>query len=197
MILVIDNYDSFVHNLARYVRCLGYDTEIYRNDAIGLDDIASLNPSHIILSPGPCSPNEAGICLSLIEAFAGVIPLLGICLGHQAIGQVYGAKITRAKQPRHGQSIPLQHSQQGLFSGLPQPFSVGLYHSLVIDPCHISKRLVIDAKSDEGDIMAIRDLNKHVYGLQFHPESILTQHGSQLLKNFLSLSFSDHSCHSL
>ncbi len=184
MILVIDNYDSFVHNLARYCRCLGHDTHIVRNDAISIQDIQIMGPSHIILSPGPCSPDEAGICLEIIKSFKGKIPILGICLGHQAIGQALGGRIIRASNPRHGEAIELDHNQQGLFSNIPKPLSVGLYHSLVIDPSTLPLSLKIDAQSQQGDIMAIRDCHQQLFGLQFHPESILTTHGKQLLANF-------------
>jgi len=185
MILLIDNYDSFVYNLARYVGELGFSYEVFRNDVISLPDIIELNPSHIILSPGPCSPNEAGICLELIQALYKTMPLLGVCLGHQAIAQAFGGIITRAKQPMHGRSSLIQHNGSGVFQGLPNPLKVGRYHSLAVSLENLPTCLIKTAMTDDGEIMALEHQNYPVVGLQFHPESVLTQYGHRLLENFL------------
>ena len=185
MILVIDNYDSFVHNLARYFRLCGHNTIIRKSDEITPQEIQMIQPSHIVISPGPLSPTEAGQSLAIIQAYYQTVPILGVCLGHQAIGQVFGGKITQANTPRHGQSLMLKHTGDGLFHNIPSPLQVGLYHSLVIDPKTLSPAFRIDACSPEGDIMAISHRDYPVYGLQFHPESILTQQGLPLIQNFI------------
>jgi anthranilate synthase/aminodeoxychorismate synthase-like glutamine amidotransferase len=184
-ILIIDNYDSFVFNLARYVHNLGYKTDVARNDAITLADIQALNPSHLILSPGPCTPNEAGICLELISRFKGHIPILGICLGHQAIGQALGGRVIRAIKPLHGQASLIYHNKNGLFESLEQPLEAGRYHSLVVARENFPLSLRIDAWSAENEIMALSSQKDALYGLQFHPESILTPTGSMMLQNFI------------
>ncbi|WP_135075684.1 aminodeoxychorismate/anthranilate synthase component II [Terasakiella sp. SH-1] len=184
MILLIDNYDSFVYNLSRYCEELYSDTRVVRNDAISIDEINTLNPQAIILSPGPCGPGQAGICLDVVKSFAGTIPILGVCLGHQVIAQHYGATVRRSKIPMHGKSSLIQHDETGLFHGLPNPLQVGRYHSLSVDS---SDDLQINATSPDGEIMAIRHKSDPVFGVQFHPESILTHHGHDVLKNFLKL----------
>jgi len=186
MILVIDNYDSFVHNLARYLRELGQTTRVCRNDAIDLSEIADLKPSHIVLSPGPCTPDEAGISVSVVERFGAVIPILGVCLGHQCIGQAYGARIVRAQRPMHGKTSLVRHDEQGLFAGLPSPLKVARYHSLVVEQAGLPSDLVTTAHSEEGEIMALRHRRHPVIGLQFHPEAVLTDRGYDLLRSFLA-----------
>lgn len=188
MILLIDNYDSFVHNLARYISELGFDQQVVRNDAITLEQITALNPSHIIISPGPCDPDKAGISLAVIQHFGATIPILGVCLGHQAIGQAYGGKITRAKNPMHGKASLITHTQTGLFEGITTPQKVGRYHSLIINEEAFPPPLEIIARCEKGEIMAVKHRKYPVFGVQFHPESILTLEGHQLLKNFLMLS---------
>jgi anthranilate synthase/aminodeoxychorismate synthase-like glutamine amidotransferase len=184
MILIIDNYDSFVHNLARYITQLGYATTVQRHDAISLDDIHQMNPTHIVISPGPCTPNEAGISLDAIKTFAPTTPILGICLGHQAIAQAFGGTIFQAKQPNHGKKLAIQHNGAGIFRNIPSPNWVGLYHSLCVN--NLPPQLKITAQSSHGDIMAIAHQNFPCVGVQFHPESILTQHGYAMLNNFLN-----------
>ena len=185
MILIIDNYDSFVFNIARSFRELGEDVVMRRNDAIDTAELARLAPEAIILSPGPCSPNEAGASLDIIRAFSGKIPILGICLGHQCIGQAFGADITRAAEPMHGIASAIHHDATGLFAALPTPLTVGRYHSLIVT--HETLQLQIIARSDRGEIMALRHVTHPTYGVQFHPESILTPNGETLLANFLTL----------
>lgn len=187
MILIIDNYDSFVFNLARYFEELDQQVTVYRNDALSLDDIARMDPSALILSPGPCAPQQAGICLEAIRHFSGSLPILGICLGHQAIGEAFGGTITRAKEPMHGRSSMLAHDKSPIFKNIPSPFAVGRYHSLVIDPASLPSCLSVSARTDLGEIMALHHASHPTYGLQFHPESILTSNGHDLLKNFLEL----------
>jgi len=185
MILLIDNYDSFVYNLARYVGELGFQRCVARNDAMSLTEIEDLQPSHIIISPGPCAPEQAGISMSVIQHFGSRIPILGVCLGHQAIGQVYGGKIERAKRPMHGKSSHVTHAAKGLFQDIPNPLSVGRYHSLIVSEEGLSKDLEITARSEEGEIMALAHREHPVMGVQFHPESVLTDKGYELLKNFI------------
>lgn len=185
MIVIIDNFDSFVHNIARYLRELGFLTGIFRNNAITLEQIEALKPSHIILSPGPCTPDEAGITLDVIHYFAGSIPILGICLGHQAIGQAFGGKILKAIAPTHGKAVWIEHQGQGIFKDLAMPMAVGLYHSLAVSPIDLPKCLTITAKTANGEIMALQHRDYPITGLQFHPESILTEQGYQLFMNFL------------
>ena len=187
MILLIDNYDSFVYNLARYVGQLGFERQVRRNDHIALQEIEALTPSHIIISPGPCTPNEAGLSMSIIQYFSPRIPILGICLGHQAIGQVFGATIIRARRPMHGMSSPMQHTHTGILQGLDHPLTVGRYHSLVIDPTTLPNCLTVTATSPENEIMAIQHCDYPTYGVQFHPESVLTHQGYELLHHFLTV----------
>jgi anthranilate synthase/aminodeoxychorismate synthase-like glutamine amidotransferase len=187
MILLIDNYDSFVHNLARYVGELGFTRCVKRNDAVTLQEIEMLQPSHIIISPGPCTPSQAGISLAVIRRFAGRIPILGVCLGHQAIGQAYGATITRAQKPLHGKASSITHTAEKIFAGLAQSINVGRYHSLIIAPEDFPAELKITARSAEGEIMALEHREHAVFGVQFHPESILTEGGYDMLENFLKI----------
>ncbi len=185
MILMIDNYDSFTYNLVQYLAELGEDVRVYRNDQIILEEIQRLNPAKIVISPGPCTPNEAGISLSLVEKFAGKIPLLGVCLGHQTIGQVFGGKIVRAPRIMHGKTSPIHHDGKTIFQNLSNPFEATRYHSLVIDPPSLPACLEVSAWTKEGEIMAVRHREFLVEGVQFHPESILTVEGKKLLQNFL------------
>lgn len=187
MILLIDNYDSFVHNLARYFRRLGTETRVVRNDAIDVTTIRGLSPQAIVLSPGPCTPAEAGCSLNVVREFGGEVPLLGVCLGHQAIGAALGGKIVRAKQPMHGRTSSIQHDGTGLFENLPSPLIVGRYHSLVIDSQSLPDEFQVSATTKDGTIMAVAHKNQPTFGVQFHPESILTEGGYQLLANFLRL----------
>lgn len=187
MILVIDNYDSFVFNLARYVNVLGFDTHIVRNDKITLDEIKSLNPTHIILSPGPKAPSQAGICLPVIKAFFKRYPILGVCLGHQAIGQAFGGVVEKAKKPMHGKASFIAHGQTSLFHNVTSTLKVGRYHSLIVSKENFPADLCITAESEEGEIMALQHRDYPVFGVQFHPESILTEQGDILLKNFLQV----------
>lgn len=186
MILLIDNYDSFVHNLARYVRELGYETIVKRNTDISLQETANLNPSHIIISPGPCTPSEAGISMDVIKYFGPTIPILGVCLGHQAIGQVYGGKVVRAKHPMHGKASEISHNGKTLFLGIENPIKVARYHSLVIADESFSVELQVTARCSNGEIMAVKHRQYPVFGVQFHPESVLTDCGYELLQNFLN-----------
>lgn len=186
MIVVIDNYDSFVHNLARYVRLAGHDTKIIRNDAMTVKQVLDLKPSAIMISPGPHSPSEAGISIDLIHAAYQDIPILGVCLGHQCIGMAFGGQVVKAKQPMHGMSSVIRHEGTGLFRNLPNPMTVGRYHSLIVkfeDP----SILRITANSEQGEIMALAHPDYPVYGVQFHPESILTEKGLGLVENFLEI----------
>jgi len=185
MILLIDNYDSFVYNLARYVRELGESPLVRRHDAIDVAEIVALGPSHIIISPGPCSPNEAGISTEVVRQVGPTIPILGVCLGHQCIGAAYGGEIVRAGLPMHGKTSRIHHSRTGLFSGLPSPFIATRYHSLVIAPGSVPPSLEVTATSEDGEIMAVRHVEYPVYGVQFHPESVLTEHGYVILDHFL------------
>ncbi len=185
MLLMIDNYDSFTYNLVQYLGELGQEVVVYRNDEIDLDKISALKPRYIVISPGPCTPNEAGISVPLIKEFAGKIPLLGVCLGHQSIGQAFGGKIIHAKQVMHGKTSQVSHQDIGVFKGLPDPFTATRYHSLVIERETIPDCLEITATTDDGEIMGVRHKTLAVEGVQFHPESILTEHGHDLLNNFL------------
>lgn len=185
MILLIDNYDSFVFNLARYVGKLNYHRQVVRNDQISIDDIKKINPSHVILSPGPCAPSQAGICCEVVKQFAGKIPILGVCLGHQVIGEVYGAKITRAIEPMHGKKSSIAHTDHPLFSGLPNPLTVARYHSLIVEQKGLSEAMEVIAYSKKNEVMAIAHRDLPVYGVQFHPESVLTEQGIKLIENFL------------
>ena len=187
MILLIDNYDSFVHNLARYLQRFDCDTHVVRNDAITIDEIVSLTPQAIVMSPGPCTPELAGWCLECVRHFSGLIPLLGVCLGHQAVCAAFGAEVVRAPVPCHGQASPIRHSQEGVFRGLPNPLTVGRYHSLVVDQNSVPPQFAVTAESDDGLIMGVQHKHHLTVGLQFHPESILTKCGYPLLQNFLEM----------
>ncbi|MCK6418706.1 MAG: aminodeoxychorismate/anthranilate synthase component II [Alphaproteobacteria bacterium] len=184
MILLIDNYDSFVHNLARYFAVAGHAVRVVRNDAMTAQDILQINPAAVVLSPGPCAPAQAGISNAVIRLSAGRVPILGVCLGHQCIGEVYGGTVTRAPVPMHGKASAIRHEGQGLFAGLPQDFSAGRYHSLRVELPQESD-LCVDAVDDAGVIMALRHKAHSVFGVQFHPESILTPHGVHIVQNFL------------
>ncbi|EAQ66438.1 glutamine amidotransferase of anthranilate synthase orpara-aminobenzoate synthase [Marinomonas sp. MED121] len=190
MLLMIDNYDSFTYNLVQYFRELGAKVEVYRNDEITLNEIEALKPSHLVISPGPCTPNEAGVSLAAIEYFAGKIPILGICLGHQSIGQVFGGKVVRAKQVMHGKTSSVHHTDASLFQSLPNPQLVTRYHSLVVEQASLPACLEVTAwtQDSEGaldEIMGLRHKTLPIEGVQFHPESILTEAGHDLLANFL------------
>lgn len=191
MLLMIDNYDSFTYNLVQYLGELGAQVEVFRNDQITLHEIATSSPTHIVISPGPCTPREAGISVSTVETFGGKIPLLGVCLGHQSIGQAFGGKIVHARQVMHGKTSLIYHQGTGIFTGLPNPFEATRYHSLVIEKATLPSCLEMTAwtQTEEGErdeIMGVRHKTlPHLEGVQFHPESILTEHGHALLKNFL------------
>jgi para-aminobenzoate synthetase component II len=187
MILLIDNYDSFTFNLAQYLGQMGENVEIRRNDQITLDEIEELQPERIIISPGPCTPKEAGISVPLIQRFAGKIPILGVCLGHQAIGAAFGGRVVRAKKIMHGKTSEIKHDSKTIFRGLPQPFVATRYHSLIVDRKSLPRALEISAETDDGIIMGLRHRKLRVEGVQFHPESVLTDAGFQLLKNFLTI----------
>jgi anthranilate synthase component 2 len=189
MLLMIDNYDSFTYNLVQYLGELGEEVRVYRNDQITLEQIAELAPERIVISPGPCTPNEAGVSVETIRTLGGVIPILGVCLGHQSIGQAYGGRIVRARRLMHGKTSLIHHNGQGVFRGLPSPFEATRYHSLVIERETLPDCLEVTAWSeDDEEIMGVRHKQLPVEGVQFHPESILTQHGHDLLKNFLAAS---------
>jgi len=185
-LLMIDNYDSFTYNLVQYLGELGADVDVRRNDAITLEEVAALRPDGVVVSPGPCTPREAGISVPLIERFAGTIPILGVCLGHQAIGAAFGAAIVRAGRIMHGKTSPIHHDGRALFRGVPDPFEATRYHSLVIDPATLPATLEPTAWTAEREIMGVRHRTLFVEGVQFHPESILTVEGKRLLANFLA-----------
>ncbi|MDW8480135.1 MAG: aminodeoxychorismate/anthranilate synthase component II [Xanthomonadales bacterium] len=192
MVLVIDNYDSFTFNLVQYLGELGAAVEVHRNDGIDVAGVRARAPSHIVISPGPCTPNEAGISVELVRAMAAEVPILGVCLGHQAIGQAFGGRIVRARRIMHGKTSRIVHDGRGLFAGLPSPFTATRYHSLVIEQASLPPELEVTAWSlaEDGvreEIMAVRHRELPVFGVQFHPESILTEHGHALLRNFLAL----------
>lgn len=187
MILVIDNYDSFTYNLVQYLGELGQEITVRRNDEIDLAGIAELRPDHILISPGPCTPNEAGISLALIERFKGEIPILGVCLGHQAIGQAFGGEIVRAETLMHGKTSEIHHDGRGVFEQLPSPFTATRYHSLIVRRETLPACLEISAETAQGEIMGLRHKEYPIEGVQFHPESIVTDHGHRLLSNFLKL----------
>jgi anthranilate synthase component 2 len=185
MLLMIDNYDSFTYNLVQYLGELGEDVQVYRNDAVTLSEIAAWKPEKIVLSPGPCTPSEAGICVPLIQRFAGEVPILGVCLGHQAIGQAFGGRIVRAARVMHGKLSRVTHRAEGVFRGLKNPLTATRYHSLVIERSSLPSCLEITAESEDGEIMGVRHRDLPVEGVQFHPEAILTEQGHELLANFL------------
>lgn len=185
MLVMIDNYDSFTFNLVQYLGELGEQVKTFRNDQISIAEIEALQADRIMISPGPCTPNEAGISLAVIEHFAGKIPLMGVCLGHQSIGQAFGGKVVRAKQIMHGKTSPVRHIGQGVFAGLPNPFRVTRYHSLVVSRDSLPNCLEVTAWTEDNEIMGFRHREMPIEGVQFHPESILTEHGHALLKNFL------------
>ena len=185
---MIDNYDSFTWNLVQYLGELGADVGVYRNDAITLEQVEAWAPERIVISPGPCTPSEAGISVPLIQRFAGRIPILGVCLGHQAIGQAFGGRIVRASRVMHGKLDRVAHDGSGVFRGIPSPFTATRYHSLVIDRERVPACLEVTARSDDGEIMGVRHREHAVEGVQFHPEAILTEHGHAMLRNFLAAS---------
>lgn len=186
MILVIDNYDSFTYNLVQYLGELGEEIAVHRNDEITLEEIEEMKPDHILISPGPCTPNEAGISLSLIERFKGRIPILGVCLGHQSIGQAFGGDVVRADKLMHGKTSEITHDERTVFEGLPSPFTATRYHSLVVKRDTLPDCLEISAETDDGEIMGLRHKEYVVEGVQFHPESIMTDNGLRMLRNFLA-----------
>jgi len=185
MILMIDNYDSFVYNLVQYLNRLNEEVKVVRNDAITIEEIRSLNPEIIVISPGPCTPDEAGVSKAVIEELDDEFPILGICLGHQTLGQVYGGRVIKAIQPVHGKVHPIEHLNKGVFTGLNQPLKVTRYHSLVVEKETLPDCLEVTAWTNEGEIMGLRHKEKMVEGVQFHPEAILTEQGLDLLENFL------------
>jgi anthranilate synthase/aminodeoxychorismate synthase-like glutamine amidotransferase len=187
MVLVIDNYDSFTYNLVQYLGELGATLEVFRNDAITLEQIAVKHPSHVVISPGPCTPNEAGISVDLIKWFAGVMPILGVCLGHQSIGAAFGGDVVRAERLMHGKTSMIHHDGKTIFEGLPNPFEATRYHSLIVKRETLPACLEVSAETKEGEIMGLRHRRYAVEGVQFHPESILTRPGKDLLRNFLRL----------
>jgi len=196
MILVIDNYDSFVFNVARYLDRLSGQTRVVRNDSLTLADIEALRPTSIIVSPGPCTPAEAGISRDLVRAFSGRLPILGVCLGHQVIGEVFGGTVIRALKPMHGRASELHHDATGLFKAMPSPTVVGRYHSLIVEKTPaMLENLRIDARSAEGEIMALSHRAHPTYGIQFHPESVLSEQGELIFKNFLTLAEAWHDRH--
>jgi len=184
-ILVIDNYDSFVYNLAQYLGEMGGEIEVFRNDRISLEDVKAMNPSAIVISPGPGRPEEAGICVELIKHFAGQIPILGVCLGHQAIGYAFGGKIVKAKRLMHGKTCLIHHTGESVFAGLPSPFQGARYHSLAIKGDSLPSSLELLAWAEDGEVMAVKHRDFYILGLQFHPESIATKYGKEILRNFL------------
>ncbi|KFZ30544.1 hypothetical protein IDSA_08370 [Pseudidiomarina salinarum] len=188
MLLMVDNYDSFTHNVVRYFRELGADIQVVRNDALTLSAIRELPLTGLVISPGPCTPDDAGISLELIRAFAGTLPILGVCLGHQAIGQVFGAKVVRAGRVMHGKTSLLHHNSDGLFRGLPESFTVARYHSLLLDPASMPAELMVDAWTEDAEgnreVMAIRHASLPIWGVQYHPEAVQTEQGHAVLENF-------------
>jgi len=185
MIILIDNYDSFTYNLVHALGALGAEIQVFRNDAVTVDAVVGLHPQAVIISPGPCTPEKAGISVALIRRLSGTVPLLGVCLGHQSIGQAFGGKIIHAKQLMHGKTSLIHHTSRSVFTGLPNPFTATRYHSLVIERETLPECLEITAWTDDGEIMGVRHKTLAVHGVQFHPESILTEHGHDMLKNFL------------
>jgi anthranilate synthase/aminodeoxychorismate synthase-like glutamine amidotransferase len=186
MLLVVDNYDSFTYNLVQYLGELGEEVRVFRNDAITVEEVAAMRPQRIVISPGPCTPNEAGISVPLIRQLAGRIPILGVCLGHQSIGAALGGRIVRAERIMHGKTSPILHDERTIFAGLPNPFDATRYHSLLIERATLPECLEISAWTAEGEIMGVRHREVLLEGIQFHPESILTLEGKHLLRNFLA-----------
>jgi anthranilate synthase/aminodeoxychorismate synthase-like glutamine amidotransferase len=187
MILLLDNYDSFTYNLAQYLGELGCEVEVHRNDKISVEEIARRKPERIVISPGPCTPQEAGISIELIQRLAGKFPILGVCLGHQALGAAFGGKVIRAPKLFHGKTSEIHHDNKGVFWKLPEPFTATRYHSLIVERKSLPRELTITAETSDGIIMGIRHRKHKLEGVQFHPESVLTESGKQLLENFLSL----------
>lgn len=187
MILLLDNRDSFVFNLARYFQMLGAETRVVSSHSIDVSGIAAMSPAAIVISPGPCTPAEAGCSLAAVRAFRGRLPILGVCLGHQAIAAAAGGRIIRGREPVHGRTSPVHHDGCNLFAGIPSPMIAGRYHSLVVDPAAVPAGMAVTGRDDEGTIMALEQATERLYGVQFHPESILTEHGFRLLANFLDL----------
>jgi anthranilate synthase/aminodeoxychorismate synthase-like glutamine amidotransferase len=187
MVLLIDNYDSFTYNLVQYIGELGHEPKVIRNDELSLSEITTtLQPSHVIISPGPGNPDDAGVSMDVIKFYTDKIPVLGVCLGHQCLGQVYGGKVLRAGRLMHGKTSPVYHLGSGLFKGLANPFTATRYHSLIVEESSVPEELQVTAYTSEGEVMGLQVKGKPVYGVQFHPESILTEHGHQLLRNFLN-----------
>ncbi|HJV47557.1 MAG TPA: aminodeoxychorismate/anthranilate synthase component II [Bacillota bacterium] len=185
MIIMIDNYDSFTYNLVQFLGELGEELQVFRNDKISIEQIKALNPDQIIISPGPCTPNEAGISLQVIEELSGQIPILGVCLGHQSIAQAFGGKVIRSERLMHGKTSLIYHDQKSIFTGIPSPFTATRYHSLIVERHSLPDCLEITAWTEEGEIMGLRHKEKQVEGVQFHPESIMTHYGKELLANFI------------
>jgi anthranilate synthase component II len=188
MLLMIDNYDSFTYNIVQYLGELGEEVQVFRNDKITIAEIEALAPARIVLSPGPCSPEEAGISVEVVKHFAGRIPILGVCLGHQSIGYAFGGKVVKSATLMHGKTSPILHDGAGLFAGLPNPFQATRYHSLIVERASLPEELVVTAWVAEGEIMGMQHRTLPVWGVQFHPESILTQGGREMLQNFLDMS---------
>ena len=187
MLLMIDNYDSFTYNLVQYFAELGEDVKVIRNDELSVAEIESLKPDRIVISPGPCTPSEAGVSVEVLKTLAGTVPMLGVCLGHQSIGAAFGGNIIRAQRVMHGKTSTITHNRQDCFAGIPSPYTVVRYHSLVIERATLPDVLSVTAESDDGEIMGVRHKTLPVWGVQFHPESIITEHGHDLLRNFLNL----------
>ena len=192
MILVVDNYDSFTYNLVHYLAELGAETVVRRNDAITVQDALAMKPQAVLLSPGPCAPDQAGICLPLLRGAPEDLPILGVCLGHQAMGQAFGGDVIRAKQLMHGKTSPIRHGGQGLFAGLPDPFTATRYHSLAVDRATLPAELEVTAWTEDGEIMGLQHRTRPIHGVQFHPESVATEHGHALLANFLEIAGVPH-----
>ena len=192
MLLIIDNYDSFTYNLVQYFGELGAEPVVKRNDEIILAEIEAMKPEAVVISPGPCTPKEAGISNDVIREIGPKLPVLGVCLGHQCIGYVYGADVVRAGRLMHGKTSPILHDDEGVFAGLPSPFEATRYHSLIIDPPTVPDMLIVNARTAEGEIMGVRHRDYPIHGVQFHPESILTRHGKELLANFLKIAAAYH-----
>ena len=186
MIAMIDNYDSFTYNLVQYLSELGAETRVFRNDEISVDELEAMAPSHLVISPGPCTPNEAFITLAAIARFAGEVPILGVCLGHQAIGQAFGGKVVRARQVMHGKVSRIRHDEKGIFEKIPNDFVATRYHSLVVEHSSLPECLAVTAQSEDGEVMGLRHRSLDIEGVQFHPEALLTEHGHEMLQNFIA-----------